>query len=264
MDFSIEEYGEEINLTIIEDGDLLEFSVEETVEEINLTIEEYNGADGIGLKGDKPDHEWNGTQLRFENPDDSWGEYVDLKGEDGLSGIQSIVPGDNITIDNTDPLNPIISAEEGGTNVTKTSDLLNDGQDGTHPFITEADIPAPFEFPAANPGDVLVRGAEDWEASPRGEFQLSEQIEISTSQTAQDTWKGKEIWVTASCTLTIPAPSTLSVAWNIDILVFPSVILTLAITSGGGWLHTTPTPVSDAFFRIARRGNTTTFKTLGL
>ena len=166
------------------------------------------------------------------------------------------------------------------------------------------------EFPAGNPGDVLVKTADDVEFSDRltvaeneidaevvnramadalkldkpttpnnvparvingdgstsdkGDFQLSEQIEISTNQTAQNAWKGKEIWVTASCTLTIPAPSDLSAAWNIDILVFPSITLTLAITSGGTWLHTTPTPVTDAFFRIARRGSTTTFKTLGL
>ena len=37
MDFSIEEYSEEINLTIIEDGDLLEFSIEEVVEEVDIT-----------------------------------------------------------------------------------------------------------------------------------------------------------------------------------------------------------------------------------
>lgn len=104
----------------------------------------------------------------------------------------------------------------------------------------------------------------DGSTSAKGDFQLSEQIEISTNQTAQDAWKGKEIWVTASCTLTIPVPSALSAAWNIDILVFPTVTLTLAITSGGTWLHTTPATVSDAFFRIARRSNTTTFKTLGL
>lgn len=115
------------------------------------------------------------------------------------------------------------------------------------------------------PNNVSTRVVNaDNSTSDKGDFQLSEQIEISTSQTAQDAWKGKEIWVTASCTLTIPAPSALSAAWNIDILVFPSVTLTLAITSGGAWLHTTPGTVSDTFFRIARRGNTTTFKTLGL
>jgi hypothetical protein len=39
-----------------------------------------------GLKGDKPAHEWQDTELRFENPDGSWGELVNLKGERGERG----------------------------------------------------------------------------------------------------------------------------------------------------------------------------------
>lgn len=36
-----------------------------------------------GPVGDEPDHEWNGTELRFKNPDGSWGTYTDLKGDPG-------------------------------------------------------------------------------------------------------------------------------------------------------------------------------------
>ena len=42
-----------------------------------------------GDKGDKgdvgprPEHNWKGTSLRFQNADSTWGEYVDLKGEPG-------------------------------------------------------------------------------------------------------------------------------------------------------------------------------------
>jgi hypothetical protein len=36
-----------------------------------------------GLKGDSPAYEWDGTSLRFENPNGSWGAWVDLKGEKG-------------------------------------------------------------------------------------------------------------------------------------------------------------------------------------
>ena len=42
------------------------------------------GADGDA--GPMPDHEWNGTKLRFEKPDGSWGEWVDLKGKPGAKG----------------------------------------------------------------------------------------------------------------------------------------------------------------------------------
>lgn len=87
-------------------------------------------------------------------------------------GIQSIQEGSNITIDNTDPDNPIISSQAGfngiatsdsttvsftgdGTisnplsadsnsiSVTKTSELNNDGADGVNPFITANDVPNP-------------------------------------------------------------------------------------------------------------------------
>lgn len=36
-----------------------------------------------GPNGDKPDHEWIGTGLRFEKPDGEWGELVDLRGPRG-------------------------------------------------------------------------------------------------------------------------------------------------------------------------------------
>lgn len=41
-----------------------------------------------GEKGDPPAHEWSGTELRFEEPDGSWGAYVDLKGPQGEQGEQ--------------------------------------------------------------------------------------------------------------------------------------------------------------------------------
>lgn len=63
-----------------------------------------NGKDGAqgprgpegppGPRGPRPEHEWRGTELRFENPDGSWGEYVDLqgpKGERGMSGGGAVV-----------------------------------------------------------------------------------------------------------------------------------------------------------------------------
>lgn len=44
------------------------------------------GAQGPkGEKGDKPNHQWDGTRLRFEQPDGAWGRYVDLRGPAGKS-----------------------------------------------------------------------------------------------------------------------------------------------------------------------------------
>jgi hypothetical protein len=45
-----------------------------------------------GEKGDRgevgpmPKHEWDGTRIRFERPDGSWGEWVDLRGVRGVNG----------------------------------------------------------------------------------------------------------------------------------------------------------------------------------
>ncbi len=52
-----------------------------------------------GLQGGQPGQYYHLTQEQYNN----------------LGGIQSIQEGDNISIDNTDPLNPIISATGGGT-----------------------------------------------------------------------------------------------------------------------------------------------------
>jgi len=46
-----------------------------------------------GEKGDPPGHEWQGTALRFELPDGSWGPQVDLRGEKGDKGDTGPMPG---------------------------------------------------------------------------------------------------------------------------------------------------------------------------
>lgn len=47
-----------------------------------------------GTTGDSPAFEWDGTSIRFKNPDGSWGDWVDLQGEQGEPGTD----GDSITI----------------------------------------------------------------------------------------------------------------------------------------------------------------------
>lgn len=46
------------------------------------------GADGT--PGLPPEHEWQGTALRFKEPDGSWGQYVDLRGPAGASATVPI------------------------------------------------------------------------------------------------------------------------------------------------------------------------------
>ena len=49
------------------------------------------GADGAdGADGLPPEHEWQGTALRFKEPDGSWGQAVDLRGPAGSSAMVPI------------------------------------------------------------------------------------------------------------------------------------------------------------------------------
>ncbi|MBU4536998.1 MAG: hypothetical protein L6264_07250 [Weeksellaceae bacterium] len=131
-------------------------------------------------------------------------------------------------------------------------------------YATTEDLGLKLDKPTA-PNNVPTRVVNaDSSTSDKGEFQLSEQIEIGTSQPAQASWRGKEVWVTASCTLTIPDPSTLPPFWSIDVYVVAGT-LTHAITSPATWIGTAPSNApTDSFYRIVRRGNTNFFKVLGL
>jgi hypothetical protein len=56
-------------------------------------VDYFDGEDGVGIKGEKgdaPAHEWQGTKLRFRNPDGSWGVFVNIKGLDGADGTDGL------------------------------------------------------------------------------------------------------------------------------------------------------------------------------
>ena len=41
-------------------------------------VDYFDGIDGIGSP---PDHKWDGTKIRFRNPDGTWGSFVNLQGK---------------------------------------------------------------------------------------------------------------------------------------------------------------------------------------
>lgn len=50
------------------------------------------GPPGIqGPRGTAPDHEWNGSKLRWKNPDGTWAAWADLKGPQGVTGPEGPV-----------------------------------------------------------------------------------------------------------------------------------------------------------------------------
>ena len=44
----------------------------------------FDGAQGA--QGSPPAHQWEGTKIRFQRPDGSWGKWIDLKGAPGTDG----------------------------------------------------------------------------------------------------------------------------------------------------------------------------------
>jgi hypothetical protein len=53
-----------------------------------------DGQDGAqGERGPMPDHEWRGTAVRFEKPDGTWGQWVELRGLRGPDGQLIVQPG---------------------------------------------------------------------------------------------------------------------------------------------------------------------------
>jgi hypothetical protein len=51
------------------------------------------GLQGIkGETGAPPQHRWKGSELAFQNPDGTWGKYIDLKGPQGEKGKDGRMP----------------------------------------------------------------------------------------------------------------------------------------------------------------------------
>lgn len=70
-------------------GDEVE-EISDALAELRERVEEWKTKQGRpgrpGRPGKIPDHEWEGTRIRFENPDGEWGEWVDLMGPPGPGG----------------------------------------------------------------------------------------------------------------------------------------------------------------------------------
>ncbi|PYE31212.1 collagen triple helix repeat protein [Rhizobium sp. PP-WC-1G-195] len=52
------------------------------LDEIKLRREEIESIIGANI----PDHQWDGTRIRFKNPDGNWGVYIDIRGSEGPDG----------------------------------------------------------------------------------------------------------------------------------------------------------------------------------
>jgi len=92
--------GTENQLTEIDVSALVKSAVDAQKDYVTLYFTGGADAQVVGLrfsyvgptgpKGDMPAHEWNGANLRFQNPNGSWGGWAFLMGPQGLQGIQGI------------------------------------------------------------------------------------------------------------------------------------------------------------------------------
>lgn len=168
--------------------------------------------------------------------------YVDT----GLSGKQNtLVAGTNITIDNTNPLLPIISAASGAgaTDLTYTVSPTNGvvtsstGTDATVPLAdgTNAGLLKPAKYTVLENTSGTNSGDQDLSGLQPKDTQIS----ITTSQDFQSAWNGQTIFVGANVTLTVPA--SLASEYGFNFVLEVGFTITWAITSPHVWAGTTPT-----------------------
>lgn len=82
-----------VESTVSELGGLIDENSAD-IARVRSSVETLKKAPGApGKAGKPPAHEWDDTKLRFENPDGTWGDWVDLKGDPGV--IERIVGGDS-------------------------------------------------------------------------------------------------------------------------------------------------------------------------
>lgn len=86
---------------------------------VNGVLPDAQGDVTLDIPDEQVNSDWNaaeGKGVILNKPELFSGDYDDLTNKPTIptQGVVSIVAGDNITIDNTDPLNPVISGEGGG------------------------------------------------------------------------------------------------------------------------------------------------------
>ena len=96
-----------------------------------------------------------------------------------------------------------------------------------------------------------------------GKQDIANQVEVSTSQSAQASWHGKTVIFTANCTITIPAALVDSYIFNG--ITLPGVTVSWAITAPKTWLFGTALATTEKqIFTVTQRGNTNSILLVGV
>ena len=92
---------------------------------------------------------------------------------------------------------------------------------------------------------------------------ISNQLEVSSSQIILPNWHGKTVLFTSNCTITVPASLPPSFIFNG--ITLPGVSITWIITAPHAWLFGTPSATSEKqIFTFTKRGATNSILLLGV
>ncbi|MCM0665989.1 hypothetical protein [Flavobacterium tyrosinilyticum] len=92
---------------------------------------------------------------------------------------------------------------------------------------------------------------------------ISNQLEVSSSQTISPNWHGKTVFFTANCTITVP--NSLPQSFIFNGITLPAVSITWAITAPHTWLFGTPSVTAEKqIFTFTKRGATNSILLLGV
>lgn len=92
---------------------------------------------------------------------------------------------------------------------------------------------------------------------------VSNQLEVNSSQAISSNWHGKTVLFTANCTITVPASLPQSFIFNG--ITLPGVNVTWAITAPHTWLFGTPSVTAEKqIFTFTKRGATNSILLLGV
>jgi hypothetical protein len=170
------------------------------------------------------------------------------------------------------PRSIILSAHDAGVPTISANQLAINTNGKSINFNTNIPIDLSLNFPSSNGtlattsdfktinGESIV-GTGNIDLSNKQD--ISNQIEIGTSQVIPNSWHGKTVLFTANCTLTIPASLVASFIFNG--ITLPGVTVTWAITAPHTWLFGTPASTSEKqIFTLTKRGATNSILLLGV
>ena len=143
-------------------------------------------------------------------------------------------------------------------NRIKVADLETNQQNQT--LVTNENGELTFKaFKTINGESIL--GTGDIDLSNKQD--ISNQLEVGTTQTIPSNWHGKTVLFTANCTITVPA--TLPQSFIFNGVTLPGVTVTWAITAPHTWSFGTPSATAEKqIFTFTKRGATNSILLLGV